>query len=64
MTAVSSIRNLGPAFEAELIAARIPTAESLSALGAGADYHTLLNAGLRPHFIGYYVLHMAFQGQP
>ena len=64
MTAISSIRNLGPAFEAKLIATGIPTTDALPALGAGADYHTLLNAGLRPHFIGYYVLHLAIQDRP
>jgi hypothetical protein len=34
------------------------------ALGADQAYARLLDAGERPHFIGYYVLHMALQGRP
>ena len=64
MTALSSIRNIGPAFERELQAAGIPDAEALRELGADAAYARLLDAGTRPHFIGYYVLHMALQGRP
>ncbi len=64
MTALSSIRNIGPAFEASLNAAGIMTAEELREMGADAAYAKLLQAGHRPHFIGYYVLHMALQGRP
>lgn len=64
MTAISSIRNLGPASEAAFARAGIATAEELRALGADAAYERLLAAGERPHFIGYYVLHMALQGRP
>ena len=64
MTPISSIRNLGPAMEAALTAAGIPDAEALRALGADAAYARLLDHGHRPHFIGYYVLHMALQGRP
>ena len=63
-TAVSSIRNLGPAFERACTAAGIPDAEPLRALGAHEAYRKLLVSGERPHFIGYYVLHMALQGRP
>ena len=63
-TAVSSIRNLGPAFERACTAAGIPDAETLRALGAHEAYRKLLVSGERPHFIGYYVLHMALQGRP
>ncbi|AUQ49648.1 TfoX [Phaeobacter inhibens] len=63
-TPVSSIRNLGPAFEAACTKAGIPSAEALRALGADAAYRRLLEAGNRPHFIGYYVLVMALQGRP
>ncbi|ASP21667.1 competence protein TfoX [Antarctobacter heliothermus] len=63
-TPVSAIRNLGPAFEDACTAAGIPDAESLRALGAHEAYRKLLLAGQRPHFIGYYVLHMALQGRP
>lgn len=64
MAELSSIRNIGPAFEASLKAAGIATAEELHAIGADAAYTRLLQAGARPHFIGYYVLHMALQGRP
>ncbi|SEN27228.1 TfoX C-terminal domain-containing protein [Loktanella fryxellensis] len=64
MTAISSIRNLGPAMEAALTAAGVPDAETLRALGADAAYARLLANGFAPHFISYYVLHMALQGRP
>lgn len=64
MTAISSIRNLGPAMEAAFAAVGITSAEELRDLGADAAYAHLLQAGLRPHFIGYYVLHMGLQGRP
>jgi DNA transformation protein and related proteins len=64
MTAISSLRNLGPASEAAFARIGITTAEELRALGADAAYTRLLEAGERPHFIGYYVLHMALQGRP
>ncbi|WP_210526731.1 TfoX/Sxy family DNA transformation protein [Rubellimicrobium arenae] len=64
MTAISSIRNLGPATEAAFVRAGIRTAEELRQLGADAAYAKLLEAGERPHFIGYYVLVMALQDRP
>lgn len=63
-TPISTIRNLGPAMEAEFTRAGIPDAETLRALGAHEAYRKLLQSGTRPHFIGYYVLHMALQGRP
>lgn len=63
-TPVSSIRNLGPAFEASCIAAGILSAEALRTLGPDAAYARLLENGTKPHFIGYYVLVMALQGRP
>lgn len=33
-------------------------------MGADEAYRRLLEAGSRPHFIMYYVLHMALQGRP
>lgn len=63
-TPVSSIRNLGPAFEDACTAAGIHSAENLRALGADAAYAKLLSTGTKPHFIGYYVLVMALQGRP
>lgn len=63
-TPVSSIRNLGPAYEAACARAGIGSAEDLHALGADAAYARLLESGHKPHFIGYYVLVMALQGRP
>lgn len=63
-TPISTIRNLGPAMEAAFTKAGISSAEELRALGADAAYARLLDCGTRPHFIGYYVLHMALQGRP
>ena len=61
---VSSIRNLGPAFEQACARAGIQSAQQLRDLGADAAYARLLQAGSRPHFIGYYVLVMGLQGRP
>ncbi|GAA6160964.1 hypothetical protein NBRC116589_31380 [Ruegeria sp. HU-ET01832] len=61
---VSSIRNLGPAFEQACARAGIHSAKQLRDLGADAAYTRLLRSGSRPHFIGYYVLVMGLQGRP
>lgn len=61
---VSSIRNLGPAYEQSLAKVGVNSAEELHALGADTAYEMLLRNGERPHFIGYYVLVMALQGRP
>ena len=50
--------------EAELNTAGIATSESLRACGADEAYRRLLRSVARPHFIAYYVLHMALQGRP
>ena len=63
-TAISSIRNLGPAMEAAFARAGVASAEDLRALGADAAYAALLAHGERPHFIAYYALEMALQGRP
>ncbi|MFW2543515.1 TfoX/Sxy family protein [Primorskyibacter sp. 2E107] len=63
-TPISTIRNLGPAVEQECRRAGIPDAETLRELGAHEAYRRLLMNGTRPHFIGYYVMHMALQGRP
>jgi TfoX C-terminal domain. len=63
-TPISSLPNLGPATEEALVRAGVADAEALRAMGADAAYARLLAAGERPHFIGYYVLHMALQGRP
>ncbi len=64
MTAISTIKHLGPAMEAQFNAAGIATADELRDLGADDAYKRLLQNGTRPHFIGYYALHMALQGRP
>jgi len=64
MAAISTLRNIGPATEAALIKAGISSAEALREIGADAAYARLLETGMSPHFIGYYVLHMALQGRP
>ncbi|WP_413874726.1 TfoX/Sxy family DNA transformation protein [Albidovulum sp.] len=61
---VSTIPNIGPATEAAFARAGITSAESLRAMGADAAYLRWLNAGLAPHFIGYYALVMGLQGRP
>lgn len=61
---VSSVRNLGPAYEAACARAGIHSAEDLHALGADEAYLRLLQTGVKPHFIGYYVLVMGLQGRP
>jgi TfoX-like protein len=63
-TPLTDIRNIGPAFAEALMRADIADAETLRDLGADAAYARLLRTGTRPHFIGYYVLHMALQGRP
>ncbi len=61
---ISSIRNLGPATEAAFARIGIHSAEELRALGADEGYRRLLASGVRPHFIGYYVMVMGLQGRP
>ena len=61
---VSSIRNLGPAYEKSCALAGIHSAADLREIGADAAYGMMLKSGMKPHFIGYYVLVMALQGRP
>ena len=61
---VSTIRNLGPAMEAALARVGITSAEELREIGTDAAYARLLADGMRPHFIGYYVIEMGLQGRP
>ena len=64
MASVSTLPGLGPAMDRALASVGITTAEQLCEIGGDAAYERLLAAGTRPHFIGYYVLHMAIQGRP
>lgn len=61
---VTVIRNIGPAQAEMLAAAGIHTAGQLRDLGAHEAYRAILKTGVAPHFIMYYVLHMALQGRP
>ena len=61
---VSSIRNLGPAMDEACAKAGITSANALREMGADEAYRRLFLSGMRPHFIGYYVLHMGLQGRP
>ena len=64
MSDLTSIRNIGPAQEKALTGVGITSAAQLHEMGADAAYTRLLQSGARPHFIMYYVLHMALQGRP
>jgi len=61
---VTAIRNVGPAQAEALERAGILTATALREMGADAAYRAMVVSGVQPHFIGYYVLHMALQGRP
>ncbi len=61
---VTAIRNVGPKSAAAFAKAGLHTAEEVEALGADAAYARLLATGVRPHFIGYYVLVLGLQGRP
>lgn len=61
---VTAIRHIGPAQAEAMARAGITTATALRKLGADATYRAMIEAGTRPHFIGYYALHMALQGRP
>ena len=63
-TDLTEIRNIGPAFAEALTRAGILDAETLREVGADTAYARMLKTGTQPHFIGYYVLHMALQGRP
>ena len=63
-TLVSSVRNLGPAFEQACQRTGIGSAEALRALGPDAAYTKLLQSGTQPLFIGYHALVMGLQGRP
>nr|WP_231582069.1 TfoX/Sxy family protein [Puniceibacterium sp. IMCC21224] len=63
-TPTSTIRNIGPAFEASLTRAGVDCAEMLRDIGAHEAYRRLLLNGSQPHFIPYYLLHMSLQGRP
>ena len=61
---LTAITNIGPATAKALIAAGVPDAATLRQIGADQAYRALVMNKERPHFIGYYVLHMALQGRP
>lgn len=61
---VTVFRNIGPSQAETLAKVGIHTADQLRDLGAHEAYRRILQTGIRPHFIMYYVLHMALQGRP
>ncbi|WP_224814513.1 TfoX/Sxy family protein [Hasllibacter sp. MH4015] len=61
---VTAIRNIGPALAEILGKAGIVTATQFRDVGAHETYRAVLRTGARPHFITYYVLHMAAQNRP
>lgn len=61
---LTDVPNIGPATAKALIAAGVADQAALRAMGADGAYRALLLNGERPHFIGYYVLHMGLQGRP
>ena len=63
-TPVSSIPNLGPASDKAFARAGIDSADELRSIGPDAAYARLIEAGTRPHFIGYYAMVMGLQGRP
>ncbi|MBT9383833.1 TfoX/Sxy family protein [Pseudooceanicola sp. CBS1P-1] len=64
MTAIRSIRNLGPALEEAFHAAGITSAEALRALGADAGYEAVVRAGRRPHVMAFIALVTGLQDRP
>tara|TARA_R110000737_G_scaffold338242_1_gene359153 strand:- start:357 stop:731 length:375 start_codon:yes stop_codon:yes gene_type:complete len=64
MSAIRSIRNLGPKTEETFTRAGITSAEDLREIGADAAYLRAILTGMRPHFIGYYALVLGLQGRP
>ncbi len=61
---VTVFRNIGPSQAETLARVGIHTADQLRDLGAHEAYRRILRLGTRPHFVMYYVLHMALQGRP
>ena len=64
MTDLQSLKGIGPAMAAELARAGVRSVEALQETGVDAAYAAMLRAGVAPHFIAYYALHMALQGRP
>lgn len=61
---LTDVPNVGPATAKALISAGVPDQAALREMGADKAYRLLLLNGEKPHFIGYYVLHMGLQGRP
>ena len=61
---LTNVPNIGPATARALIAVGVPDEAHLREMGGDAAYRALLLNGERPHFIGYYVLHMGLLGRP
>lgn len=61
---LTNVPNIGIATARALIAAGVSDEAGLRDMGADGAYRAMLLNGERPHFIGYYVLHMGLQGRP
>ena len=61
---ISSILNLGPAYEENCAKTGINSAEELRKLGAEETYRRLLQASTKLHFIVYYLLVMGLHARP
>ncbi|WP_308914863.1 TfoX/Sxy family DNA transformation protein [Jannaschia sp. LMIT008] len=61
---VTTLRNIGPALGEALAGVGLGTVDAFRRAGADAAYASLIAAGTRPHFIGFYVLEMALQNRP
>ena len=63
MSAISTIRNLGPKTEAAFARAGITTAEQIIELGTDDAYARLIATGTKPHFLGFCALVMGMQNR-
>lgn len=61
---LTEVPNIGPATAKALIAAGVPDQAALREIGADEAYRLLLLNSEKPHFVGFYVLHMGLQGRP
>ncbi|MFB2532508.1 TfoX/Sxy family DNA transformation protein [Paracoccus sp. p4-l81] len=64
LASLIALRSIGPATAQAMRRGGVRDADHLRELGADEAYRRMLIGGERPHFIGYYVLHMALQGRP
>lgn len=61
---VTAIRNVGAVTAAAFADAGVTTAAQVRDMGADAAYLRLLDAGVKPHFLGYCALVMGLMDRP